>query len=68
MDNRLTQFTDNAHLGGLASSIEARILIQKNSLSLQEWLEIWYNWLKKNTKKYEGYRQKKNASTTTGEG
>lgn len=40
MDNRLTQFTDNAHLEGLASSMEAIILIKKNSLTLQEWLEI----------------------------
>lgn len=40
MDNRLTQFTDNAHLGGFASSMEAGILIQKNSLILKEWLEI----------------------------
>lgn len=40
MDNKLTQFTDNAHLGGFASSMEARILIQKNSLILKEWLEI----------------------------
>lgn len=40
MNNRLTQFTNNAHLGGLANSMEARIFIQKNSLTLQEWLEI----------------------------
>lgn len=40
MDNRLTQFTDNARLGGSASSMEARNLIQKNSLILKEWLEI----------------------------
>lgn len=40
MDNRLTQITDNAHLGGFASSMEARVLFQKKSLTLKEWLEI----------------------------
>lgn len=40
MDSKLTKFTDNAHLGGLASSSEGRIRIQKMSLMLEEQLEL----------------------------
>jgi len=40
MCSKLTEFTDNAHLGGLASCLEGRIRIQKMSLKLEEWLKI----------------------------
>ena len=40
MESKLTKFTDKAHLGGLASSLESRIRIPKMSLTLEEWLAI----------------------------